>query len=365
MTIRNTNDIHEVQKTMERNEAYKTTHRKNFTVIGLFFLVLIFVMILSSSIGPVSIPFNNTVAIILDYFHINLGLDIANRDAVVIMDIRLPRVLVGVLVGAALGTAGAVMQGLFRNPLVEPGYIGVSSGAAVAAVIVLYFGWSRNSFWILPSAAFLGALIAMFVVLLVWQLSRKSSVATLLLVGLGVNLFLSAIISVLIASSPSEEELRSIVFWLQGGLEARTWEHVQLISPFILLSILVVCFFGRELNMMLLGDEQAKSSGVNVRITRYILLGLSALMIGAGVAVTGTIGFVGLVVPHMIRLLFGSDHRLLLPASALGGGAFLVLADLVSRMVLQPVTLQVGVVCALIGAPVFLVLVLKSRRESI
>lgn len=346
-------------------ETYKVKHRMNITLLCLFSLLLLISMVLASSIGPVNIPFLHTIAIILDYFNLDIGVSFLDRDVVVIMDIRLPRVMVGALVGGALGISGAIMQGLFRNPLVEPGYIGVSSGAAVAAVLVLYFGWTQYSIWILPGAAFLGALASIFFVLMVWQISKKSSISTLLLVGLGINLFLSAVMSVLIASAPSEQELRSIVFWLQGGLEARTWEHVQLISPFIVLSIILAWIFARELNMMLLGEEQAKSSGVSVRRTRNILLCLSALMTGAGVAVSGTIGFVGLVVPHAIRLIFGPDHRFLLPASALGGATFLVLADIVSRMVIQPITIQVGVVCALIGAPVFLVLVLKSKKGSI
>lgn len=327
--------------------------------------LLLGAIVVASSIGPVTIPFSHTLAVVFDVFHIDLGIDFSDREAVVIMDIRLPRVLVGALVGAALGISGAMMQGLFRNPLVEPGYIGVSSGAAVCAVLVLYFGLTHYSIWILPGAAFFGALLALFFVLIVWQFSQKTSISTLLLVGLGMNLFLSAVMSILIASAPSEQELRSIVFWLQGGLEARTWEHVRLISPFIIGSIFLASIFSRELNMMLLGEEQAKSSGVHVRKTRNILLVLSALMTGAGVAVSGTIGFVGLVVPHVIRLLFGPDHRFLLLASALGGATFLVLADVISRMMIHPVTVQVGVVCALIGAPVFLFLVLKSKRGSI
>ncbi|MDQ0257289.1 iron complex transport system permease protein [Evansella vedderi] len=346
-------------------KPYKKVYSKILFILGILIITLFCVMVLASSIGPVSIPFNHTIAIALDFFKFNTGVEYIQRDYIVITEIRLPRVIVGALVGAALGISGAIMQGLFRNPLVEPGYIGVSSGAAVGAVIALFFGWTQISKWFLPGAAFLGALLSILTILFIWQLSRKSSVSTLLLVGLGINLFLSAIISVFIASAPSEQELRSIVFWLQGGFEARTWHHVQLISPFILGAILIAAFFARELNMMLLGDEQAKSSGVNVRKTRYILLGLAALMTGIGVSVSGTIGFVGLVVPHVIRLLFGPDHRILLPASALGGAAFLVLADLVSRMVLHPVVLQVGVVCALVGAPIFLFLILKSRRGSI
>lgn len=343
--------------------------KKRRLSFGIFLLVLFFlllvVMIVASSMGPVSIPFSRTVAIILEVFHLDVGIEFTDRERIIIMDVRLPRVIVGALVGAALGTAGAIMQGLFRNPLVEPGYIGVSSGAALSAVIVLYFGLAHYSMWILPISAFLGALIAIFVVLFVWEISRKTTISTLLLVGLGINLFFSAVMSVFIASAPSEQELRSIVFWLQGGLEARTWSHVQSITPFILLSIIASCFFARELNMLLLGEDQAQSSGVSVRKVRYILLGFSALMTGTGVAVSGIIGFVGLVVPHMIRLAFGADHRFLLPASAFAGGTFLVLADLISRMALQPVQIQVGVACSLIGAPIFLLLVLRARKGSI
>ena len=207
---------------------------------------LLLAILIAVSVGPVIIPFQQTLAIIFESFSVNTGLSFTVRDQVVIMDIRLPRVLVGALVGASLGISGAVMQGIFRNPLVEPGYIGVSSGAAVGAVLAIFFGWVQYSKWILPGAAFAGAAVSLFFILVVWQASRKSSISTLLLIGLGMNLFLSAIISVFIASAPNEQELRSIVFWLQGGLEARTWEHVQLILPFIIVSVVLVSFFARE-----------------------------------------------------------------------------------------------------------------------
>lgn len=339
-------------------------YKKSTLVLSLLAVSLLGTIILACSVGPVSIPFRQTMMIFLDFFHVSTGNTFAQQDYTVVTGIRLPRVIVGVMVGAALGISGAIMQGLFRNPLVEPGYIGVSSGAAVGAVLAIFFGWTQISKWLLPASAFIGAWVSIFIILFIWKASKKSAISTLLLIGLGMNLFLSAVISVFVASASSEQELRSIVFWLQGGLEARTWQHVQLISPFILGSILLVTLFARELNMMLLGDEQAKSSGVHVRRTRYLLLGAAALMIGVAVAVSGTIGFVGLIIPHVIRLLAGPDHRLLLPASALGGAIFLVLADIASRMMLHPVSLQVGVVCALIGAPVFLILTVKSRRGS-
>ncbi|MDF2660312.1 MAG: iron transporter [Paenibacillus sp.] len=323
---------------------------------------LIAAVIAACSLGPVSIPFSRTTAILAHQLGLPAWTAFSDRELLVVAQVRLPRVLAGAMVGAALGISGAAMQGLFRNPLVEPGYVGVSSGAAFGAVAALFFGWSRMSPWALPSSAFLGAVAAAFLILGVWRGSRNRSIASLLLLGIGINALLSAMINIMVASSSSEQELRSIVFWLQGGLEARTWQHVGLIAIPVIAGSLVMTAFGRDLNAMLLGDEQAASSGVNVRRTRFVLLLLASLVTGSAVAISGIIGFVGLVVPHVIRLLAGPDHRLLLPASAVGGAAFLVLADLVSRLLLQPVTLQVGVVCALVGAPLFLALILKSRQ---
>lgn len=339
----------------------KAKRRFMFTMITLL-TVLVLVIIMASSVGPIHIPFNQTVAIILE----KLGLDVktvySDRELLVVFQIRLPRVIAAVLIGAALGISGAAMQGVFRNPLVEPGYIGVSSGAAVGAVSALFFGWTQMGKWVLPLSAFMGALIAVFLVLGVWRSSNRRSIATLLLLGIGINALLSSLINIMVASSDNDQDLRSIVFWLQGGLEARTWEHIQLIALPVLAGCLIMMTYGRHLNMMLLGDEQAHASGVYVQRSRYILLGLASLLTGASVAVSGMIGFVGLVVPHMIRLIAGPDYRFLLPASAIGGSIFLVLADVVSRMILQPVTLQIGVVCACIGAPLFIALILRSRQ---
>ncbi|GAA3402273.1 FecCD family ABC transporter permease [Paenibacillus hodogayensis] len=322
-------------------------------------------IVAACSIGPVNVAFPDTMAILARTIGFSVGGGYTDRELLVVAQVRLPRVLAGAFVGAALGISGAAMQGLFRNPLVEPGYVGVSSGAAFGAVCALFFGWSRFGTWTLPFSAFAGALTAALLIMAVWKGSRSSSVATLLLLGIGINAFLSAMINIMVASSSSEQELRSIIFWLQGGLEARTWQHVSLIAIPIAAGALIMTAFGRDLNTMLLGDEQAASSGVDVRRTRYALLLLASLMTGAAVAISGIIGFVGLVVPHALRLLTGPDHRILLPASAVGGAIFLVMADVVSRMMLQPVTLQVGVVCALVGAPIFLTLILKSRQGGV
>lgn len=335
---------------------------KKIVTLSLLSICFVVVMVLAISIGPITIPFKHTIFILLNKLHISTPDIYTNKEWIVVMEVRLPRVLIGSLVGAALAVSGTAMQGLFRNPLVEPGFIGVSSGAAFGAVCALFFGWVTFSAWALPIAAFSGAIVALLTILLVWKASKVRSVAMLLLLGIGINAFFSSLMNVFIASSKNEQELRSAIYWLQGGLEARTWEHVFTIVGPIIIGSIILMSFGRQLNVMLLGEEQAKSSGINIRLTRNIVLGLVALITGSAVAVSGVIGFVGLVVPHMLRFIIGSDHRILMPASALGGAMFLILADLLSRMILQPITLQVGTVSAIIGAPLFILLILRSKR---
>lgn len=345
----------------KKNHPYVT---KTLIVLIIMGIILVFVAIAGISIGPISIPFKETILIFLHKLNLVHYAGFTEQQWVVITDIRLPRVLVASLVGAALAVAGVSMQGLFRNPLVEPGYVGVSSGAALGAVCAIFFGWTSFHPWFLPISAFIGALSATFIILAVWKVTKQKSIAVLLLLGIGINSFFSAVMNVLVASSKDEQELRSIVYWLQGGLEARTWEHVSLIVIPIILGAGVLFLFGNRLNIMLLGEEHANTSGVNTRLTRNIILSIAAMITGIAVSVSGMIGFIGLVVPHILRLIIGPDHRLLLPASMLGGAIFLILADLVSRMILQPITLQVGVVSALIGAPLFIILILRSFKGA-
>lgn len=288
--------------------------------------------------------------------------DVPAAERAVLLYVRMPRVVVGAIVGAALSVAGVAMQGIFRNPLAEPGVIGVSSGAALGAVTALYFGLTQLSPWLLPSLAFAGATLAALVVFVVAQLARRQVASTMLLIGIAVNALLGSAISIMIATATTEEDLRSIMFWLQGGLDARTWQHVKLIIVPVVLGCLVLMAFARDLNVMVLGDDQGRASGVDVARSRTVIMVLAALVTGVAVSVTGTISFVGMVVPHALRLLLGADHRLLLPASALGGAVFLVLADLVARTAFGPVTLQVGVITSIIGAPVLLLFVLRNRR---
>ncbi|MET7750532.1 iron ABC transporter permease [Micromonospora sp. NPDC005367] len=334
-------------------------------VCGVLACGLAVAVVAGVALGPVRIPPLEVVTALADDLGLPLpGGGAGGEHATVINYIRLPRVLVGALVGAALGIAGATMQAVFRNPLAEPGVIGVSSGAALGAVAAIYFGWTALTPWMLPATAFVGAVAAMGFVFMVAALRRDQGPVTLLLVGIAVSAFFGALISVMVATTTNNDELRGIVFWLQGGLGARTWQHVQLAAVPVVAGCLLLTVFGRDLNVLLLGDDGARAAGLDVARQRVVILGLTSLLTGAAVAVSGVIGFVGLVVPHALRLVIGPDNRILLPASALGGAAFLVLADLIARVAFSPTSLQVGIVTALFGAPVFLALVLRRRGTS-
>ena len=325
---------------------------------GVLIALLAAAVVAGVAIGPYAL----SPAEVLSAIGQGIGLggitEVSDQQTQVVMQIRLPRVIVAALVGAALGIAGATMQAVFRNPLAEPGVIGISAGAATGAVTAIYFGWVALSRWVLPVAAFLGAVVTMLAVFAVASTRRDRSPATLLMIGIAISAFLGAVISVMVTTASTEEELRGIVFWLQGGLGARTWDHVHLVLVPIMAAAVALAAFGRDLNVLLIGDNAARSSGVDVGRTRIGLLVLASLLTGAAVSVSGVIGFVGLVVPHAIRLVLGPDNRVLLPASALGGAAFLVLADVVARTAFSPLALPVGILTALLGAPVFLYLVL-------
>ena len=280
-----------------------------------------------------------------------------------IEQIRLPRILVGVVVGVALGVAGATMQGLFRNPMADPGIIGVSAGGAVGAVAAIATGMASLFFLALPLFAFAGAIIASFLVYGIAAVGGRFSMATLLLAGVALNAFLGAVVSAIIILLPGNEALREVLFWLAGGLDSRAWEHVRISAPPILAGTAVILLMARDLNLLMLGDDEARSMGVRVGIARVALLSAAALVTGAAVAVSGTIAFVGLVTPHVLRLLMGPDHRVLVPMSALGGAVFVTVADTVARTIIQPAEFRVGVLTAFVGAPFFIFLLIRNKRQ--
>ena len=329
-------------------------------VLGLLILTGALV---SLSLGPVHIPIGHVASIVLAFVGFDAG-EFTRTEQLVIEQIRLPRIVVGASVGMALGVAGATMQGLFRNPMADPGIIGVSTGGAVGAVVAIATGATGLFFLALPTFAFVGALVATFLVYGIAAVGGHFSMATLLLAGVAVNAFLGAIVSAIIILLPDNGALREILFWLAGGLDSRSWEHVRISAPLILGAAAVIVLMSRDLNLLMLGDDEARSMGVRVGRARTTLLVAAALATGAAVAVSGTIAFVGLVTPHILRLVMGPDHRVLIPMSAAGGALFVILADTVARTVIQPAEFRVGVLTAFVGAPFFILLLIKNKRQA-
>lgn len=281
--------------------------------------------------------------------------EVAETDQIIVGTLRLPRIVLAAVVGFALATAGAVMQGFFRNPMADPAIIGVSSGAAVGAVATIVFPLAIP--FGLQTAAFVGGLAAAFAVYLIATENGRTPVATLLLAGIAIQTFLGAVISYLLLQSG--ESLEQAVLWLMGNLRNSTWGEVEATLPLTLVFFVVLVAYARDLNVLLLGEEDAHALGIEVERTRKLLLAVSAVITAGAVAVAGVIGFVGLIVPHMMRLLVGPDHRILIPTSALAGATFLVLADTLARS--GPEVVPVGIVTAAVGAPFFLFLL--RRRE--
>ena len=333
------------------------------TCASLLIVLLIAASLVSMTLGPVNIPLKHVAGIVLA----PTGLDIAPytvTEELVVEQLRLPRIIVAALVGMALGVAGATMQGLFRNPMADPGIIGVSAGGAAAAVLSIALGVSRWFFLALPMFAFIGSMGAAFLVYGIALAGGRFSMPTLLLAGVAVSAFLGAIISAVLVLVPSNVALREILFWLAGGLDSRSWEHVRLSAPMILGGSGLIFLLARDLNVLMLGDDDARSMGIRVGLIRPVLIIAASMVTGVAVAVSGTIAFVGLVVPHMLRLIVGPDHRVLIPLSAIGGALFLVIADTFARTIIQPAELRVGIITSLVGAPFFIFLLIRNKRRA-
>jgi len=289
---------------------------------------------------------------------------VSEPQQIVVWLIRTPRVIVAALVGAALAIAGAQMQGLFKNPLASPDIVGTSAGGALGAVLALATGLAARSLFYLPLFSFVGAFIALFGVYIIASRHGRTPVATLLLAGVALTSLIGAANSFLITATWVRFDVaQEITFWLLGGLDNRTWEHVFVALPCVIVGACVSLIYTRDLDLLLAGEEVAASLGVEVERVKRIVLTSAALLTGASVAVSGGIGFVGLVVPHVVRLCLGPAHRRLIPASALTGAAFLVGADLLARTLLRPEEIRLGIITAAFGAPFFIYLLLRHRRE--
>jgi iron complex transport system permease protein len=294
--------------------------------------------------------------------------DARSWQETVVWSVRLPRALLGFAVGGGLAVAGAALQGLFRNPLADASILGVSAGASLGAVLTIYSGLAARLAWALPAGSFVGAAANALLVFAIAARRGRGRVftGTLLLVGVALGALAASFTTfVLSAALTSYDVGRQIVYWLLGGLEGRTWDHLVLGAPALLIGVLVIAAQARELDALLLGEIAAQSVGVDVRRVRVRVVAAVSLVIGAAVAVAGPIGFVGLIVPHILRLVAGARHRVLVPLAFVFGGVFLVVADMVARALLAPAEIPVGIVTAALGAPFFLALLVRRDGATV
>lgn len=314
--------------------------------------------------GTAEVPAGAVLRVLLSRLGLADAGDVDPVHAAIVGSIRAPRAVLAGLVGAALALAGAQLQGLFRNPLASPDLLGVSSGAALGAVLALVAGLPLRSLYYTPLCALLGALASLVVVERLGRREGETDVATLLLAGVALSAFIAAVDAFLLTRAFDDYEVaRQVTFWLMGGLVDRNWVHVLLVLPGLAIGVALAAHTARDLDLILEGEEVARSLGVDVARTKWLLLLSSSLLTASAVAVSGVVGFVGLIVPHLLRLLVGPSHRALLPLSFLAGAAFLVLADGVARTALAPEELSLGVVTAFVGAPFFLFLLRRHRRH--
>ncbi len=342
--------------------------KRNHRVLVLVALgaALLLCLLIAVSLGAVPISPLNIIKMTLNKMALfNFTATWQPSDETILFLIRLPRVIAGALVGAALATAGVLFQGLLRNPMADPYIIGTSAGAAFGATIamVLPIAVAFLSFGLVPIAAFFGALAA---VLLVYNLARvgaKTPIVSMLLAGFAVSAMLAAVMFFMVTLSGRTELLHTVYSFLMGSVSVSGWNQIIIVAPLIIGGIVAARLLAFRLNALSLGEEGAAYLGINVEREKLLVLGLGSLLTAAAVSISGLVGFVGLVVPHAVRLVLGPDHRLLLPAAALCGGAFLVLADLFARTILSPREIPLGILTALIGAPFFIYLLRRTRRE--
>lgn len=286
------------------------------------------------------------------------------QQEAVLYAIRLPRVVLALLVGGGLAVSGAALQGLFRNPLADPGLLGISSGASLMVAGSIVLGFAPFGIYSPPVAAFVGSTLSTIAIYMLAQQDRKTNIATMLLAGIAINALCSAGTGVFTFLS-TDDQLRLLVFWQMGSLGGATWKAVLSAAPFILLCVVGMPLLASSLNALLLGETNARHLGISVESIKICIVVFIAMGVGAGVAVSGMIGFVGLVVPHLVRLWAGPNHRVLIPASALLGATLLVLADLLARTIVAPAELPIGLVTAAVGAPFFLYLLFQTKKPGV
>ncbi len=336
--------------------------KKDLYLIGALIALVVAGGFISLSSGSWPISVSNVLMIILSKLGIYGG-SINEVEASIVWDGRLPRFLVALLVGFSLGGAGTIMQGIFKNPMASPGVMGIDSGAALGAVLVIYSGLASGSLFALPFAAIIFSILTLVMVFAIATSRGRTSVSTLLLAGIALNLVFGALTSFVITLSTREFDVgRVIVNWLMGDLNNRSWEHVHIVLPTTVIALLGTLLFAKDLNLLMLGEETAANLGVNIKRARNGLLLFSSIETGGAIADSGVIGFVGLVAPHIMRSLVGPDNRKLIFFSGLLAAVLIIYADLFVRLIIE-VDLKVGIITSMLGGPFFLYLIMKHRKQ--
>ncbi len=333
------------------------------------FGILLWMIIFASMLGVAEINFRDATEILISKIPLlkNLvdGETLNPTHVTIVWNIRLPRILLASFVGMGLSISGATFQGMFKNPMAEPYVLGISSGAALGATIAIVLGLQNRFFGFggVSMLAFFGAIMTITVVYTIARVGGKVPVITLLLAGISINYLLSSVISLMMIFHRTQIE--RVVFWLMGSVASAGWNHVYLLGPVLLFCSIAIFFYAKDLNLMLLGEESAQSLGVDIEITKKILLVINSILVAVTVSVSGIIGFVGLIIPHTIKLLIGSDYRSLLPFSMLGGGIFMIFCDTLARTAVPPTEIPVGAITSLFGAPYFIYLLIKRKKKVV
>ncbi|MCT8978161.1 iron chelate uptake ABC transporter family permease subunit [Clostridium sp. CX1] len=345
-----------------------STNNKHYKLYLTLLIIILFASsILCSTLGTANISFLESLQIILHNIPFISNLisvdSFSSTHTVIILNIRLPRIILSGIVGMGLSIVGAAFQAMFKNPMADPYVLGVSSGSALGAALAIVTGMD-NSFsglGITTLLAFAGAIITTIIVYSIAKVGNKVPINTLLLSGISVSFLLSSLISLLMVFN--RESIEKIIFWTMGSVSTASWNQVIMLSIFVIIGLLIFMIFSRDLNIMLTGDETAKSLGIEVENLKKITLIISSLVVAACVSVSGVIGFVGLIIPHIIRILLGPDHRILIPFSAVGGALFMILSDTLARTLASPAEIPVGAITSVIGAPYFIYLLIKNKRK--
>lgn len=332
-------------------------------------LLLVFSILISITLGAVNIPLKDTVKIIfskIGFFRSKMDLsNIKESNFFIVLDIRLPRILLAGLVGAILSSVGSSYQAIFKNPMADPFIMGVSSGAAFGATIGILLGVNKYilGFGLISILAFLGALATTFIVYNLAKTGNKINTLSILLAGIVMSSLLSAGISIMMVFN--HDELAKIVSWTMGSFNGASWKQIIVVFIPAIIGLFVMISLSRDLNLIVMGEEEAQTLGVNVEKVKKITLILSSILAGLAVSVSGIIGFVGLIIPHLFRMIFSPDHRILLPVSALGGATFLIICDTLARSLMPNMEIPVGIITSLFGGPFFLFLLKKSSTDKL